>query len=136
MTYQGPERRNGGERRDEPSHQAVRLLISDVVAQMVREELRPVADELGRLARLLEGENHDGINAGVIGTLSKLSKHDEALETRVAHLERRWDRLKWTTVGAAAAGGVTGGGIIGWLIQTLNDATAAAHQSLGGLWIM
>ena len=97
MTYQGPERRDDS------------LII--LLETVVESQVRPVVAELGRLSRLIEGENNAGINSGIIGSIHGLTDTDAKLDIRVGSLERRWDRFKWTITGAALGGGLAGGGI-------------------------
>ncbi len=119
MSYTGPERRTL------PSdfHDRLALLLQEVTAAEVAKAIAPLSDEVTRLRRVIEGENGGSIfSIGVVGAIEKVVKTDEAHDTRLTALEKRWDRLRWTVAGAALGGGIGGGGIVAWIIHTFGGA--------------
>ena len=125
MTYSGPERRTVPY-----NYEQLALLVRESTAAEMVIVAQAITDELGRVARLIEGENHQGINSGIIGSIGALTDCDAKLDlrvglldNRVGSLEDKWDRVRWTVAGAALGGGFGGGGIVAWIIHIAQGAT-------------
>ena len=113
--YVGPERRTA----TSPEHLAD--LLREVTSAEIRKAVRPVGEQVSRLARLIEGENGGrGLNAGVLGAITGLENTGAKLEARVIGLERKWDRLRWTVGGWALGGGLGGGSMVAWIAHPVS----------------
>lgn len=97
-------------------HDRLADLLREVTSAEVAKAVAPMEREVARLRRVLEGENGTNIfSYGVTGAIEKVIATDALHDRRLTELEKKWDRLKWSLVGAAAGGGVFGGGIVAWL---------------------
>lgn len=82
--------------------------MNDVTELAVR--LSSVENELERLVRAYDGENH--LSPGVIGILRRHSDRLEVLDRRIDELEAFLDKVRWTVAGAASVGSLAGGGVV------------------------
>lgn len=120
--YQGPERRQAVEYHlPDNFHDRLAELLTEITGAEVAKCVQPLRSELGRLRRVIEGENGGMFNYGITGAIEKVIRTDTDHDKRLLELERKWDRLRWSVAGAALGGGL-GGAFLSELIA----------RSLGG----
>lgn len=77
--------------------------------------LTTLEHDLGRLIRIIDGE--EGVGPGVVGILRRHEDHQKSNTYRLEAIEMTISRVKWTFAGAAAAGGLFGGGLVFLITQ-------------------
>ncbi len=73
--------------------------------------LHHIAEQLDKMENHVEGDGTP-MNPGIVGVIANHEKRIESNFASVVGLQKFVDRVRWTVIGAAAAGGVIGGGLV------------------------
>jgi len=92
-------------------HAAMLQLMTDVVSAALDARLGEMETQVSAMYGALTG-NGLGVSEGLIKKVHDLEACDQNLCARIAAIEQKLDRVKWTTIGLAAGLGAASGSLI------------------------